>query len=134
MRLKHRSIRMQLHLMGFPSVVERRAAANGKTHCASYAADAAVEIVIPAGIGREPDGHEILEFGDSVREQKTRHQDVRGRPVELFTSDPLCNWRDLEPASLAVIENGAEQTWGVEVRITVPVDGPVHAYHRDGTH
>src|SRR5262249_39783365 len=43
----------------------------------------------------------------------------------------LVEARDFEEASFAVIENGGEDAWGVELRKATPVDRTVHAHQRD---
>src|SRR5690349_13925706 len=120
--------------MALSSVVKRWSACKGNTHRPFNATDSAVKMVIPARIGRKSHRHEVFQFRNSIPKQESCHQDVRGWQIQLLVSDIFTNSLNLEPPALVVVENCSEDTWRVEVRVTIPVDRSVHCNQCDCPH
>ena len=73
------------------------------------------------------DRHEVDEFGDPRRTQKTGDEHVRVGPVELLGVDALPGRPDLETPAFGVVQNRAEHARRVEVRQAEPVERAVLA-------
>ena len=109
------------------SVVEGRVALHPKLEAAPDRLDPPDQLVLPARQSGKAYRHEILNLPDAVWREKPRDQNVRVRPIELFGSAAFAYRSDLKAAAFPVIENGAEDTRGIEVGKAEPVDRAVHA-------
>jgi len=78
------------------------------------------------------DGHKIGDFANPVRRQETGDENVGVRPIELLVSDIVSAGADLKPAGLFIVQQGAENTGGVERWKAEPVDGAIHAHQSRG--
>jgi hypothetical protein len=58
---------------------------------------------------------------------KACHENIGVRPIILFGFYAVGYGSDLESASLGVIQNGGEDTRGIEVGKTHPIDRAIHA-------
>jgi len=134
LRPKRSTIGIDHGLVRLSSVIECRPASQADADGASDTLDSAIEMVIPGRIERKAHRHEIHEFGDAVRVQESRDQNVGRRPVKLLVPDVFSERTNLESASLFVVQNRSEYTGGVKVREAIPVNGPIHPHQRDGAH
>ena len=125
-----------LDLMRLPAIVEGAAADGREADGAANAADSAVELMIErgVGVGGETDGHEIFQFDDAVFVRETCDENVCGGPVKLLAANLVGDGGDLEVAAFGVVEDRAENAWGIEVGRAVPIDGTVHPDEGDGAH
>src|SRR6267378_4906685 len=121
-------------LMREPAVIEGGAAYGRNPGRPANAADTPIKMMVLGRIGGQPGGHEVFHFGDAIRQQKARYQDIGGRPVKLLLPHAVSEGGNLKPSALFVVEDGPEYAGRVELRITVPVNGTVLPHQRDGAH
>jgi len=132
--LEHRSVSFYQRVVGLSSIVESGAASDGNLHRSPDAANAAVDMTILTGVGRQPDRQEVFQLGNSVRQQEARNQDVRGRPIELLVPHAIRVGSNSETAAVFVIQDRPENAGRVKVWVAVPVERAVHAYQGNCPH
>src|SRR5215204_3554363 len=78
--------------------------------------------------------HIVRNLPDPVRREEPGDQHVGVWPVHLPAGDAVRGWGDLEASTLFVVEDRCEDTRGVEVRETEPIDRSVHPHQRHAVH
>ena len=115
-------------------IIEGRTASHAKRQRSPRDFDAPNQLILPGRVARQAYRHEIYQFSDTVRREKAGDQYVGFRPIELFRRDAFPLGRDLEPASLLVVQDGGEHARRIEEGNAEPINGTVHADERRRPH
>src|ERR687897_3406175 len=78
--------------------------------------------------------HVVRNLPDPVRREEPGDKHVGVRPVHLLAGDAVRGWGDLEVSTLSVVEDRCEDTRGVEVRETEPIDRSIYPHQRHAVH
>src|SRR5262249_31364886 len=124
---KNRAAAFDSDLMRPPRVVESRLAFELEAHGPAHGPHDANDLVHLLAVAHVLNRHEVDDFADTLRAKKARQQHVAVGQVHLLVLS-LVKARDFEEASFALIENGGENAWRVELRKATPVDRTVHAH------
>ena len=107
-RLKDGAMFFDRYAMRHTRIIEGRTASHSKGQRSPRDSDAPNQLILPGRFARQADRHEIFEFADAVRREKASDQHIGFRPIELFRPNAFPLGRDLEPASLLVVQDGGE--------------------------
>ncbi len=133
-RTEDRPVPLDPRLVLVARVVEPRPALHAELETAAYDANKTDQAVNAVAVRGRADGHEVDDLAHAVGRQEARDEHVGVGPVELLGRQSVAGRRDAEVAAFLVVEDRGKHAGRVEVGVTEPVDGPVLAHQRDGTH
>src|SRR5262249_8372233 len=74
------------------------------------------------------DRHIIFYLSHAIIVHETAYKDVGVGPIELLVTKSLARRGDLKTSTFRVVQDRREDTRGVKLRQTQPIDGSVHSY------
>src|SRR5262249_47669392 len=118
-----------LRVGNLPCVIEDRPAIHLDLDRSANPANETNELVVLVllSVRRRMNRHEVDDLAHTVRRQEPGQQDVRVGQIHLPVSSLFRSDADAEMAAFPVVQNRREETRGVEVRETKPVDRSVDA-------
>ena len=84
--------------------------------------------------GFKIDRHEVDDLSHALFGKKPGDENVRVRPVVLLVRGFIAVGCNFAPPAFAIVQDGAEHAWRIEVGKTEPVDRAVHTNQRTGSH